>query len=219
MIVFQFFAKKTTPSAEEQKRDMCKDFYTVYKAFVENRQNLINELRNTADESVRVKKNCSISTIAGSSVGIAGGTAAIVGTVVCPPLLVGGLAVAGLATASNLGTQLTEFIIFRKMVKKLELMSKYDIELMDDIENIYKNAVAANLVSISRTLLTWMSKMFEACDDGSQPENTATNDIPSLGFQLGAGGTKGVTALGLRSVGIEMVPTLIFLFFLHVCKI
>lgn len=35
--------------------------------------------------------------------------------------------------------------------------------------------------------------------------NTATNDLPSLGLQIGAGGAKSATALGLRSIGIQVV--------------
>ncbi|VDO35255.1 unnamed protein product [Onchocerca flexuosa] len=176
-----------------EKSTLRKNFYNVYKAFVGNRQNLINELRNIADESIRVKKRCTVSTITGSSVGIAGGTAAIAGSVVYPPLLLGGLVVAGLATASNLGTQLTEFILFRNMVKKVESMSKYDIALMHDIEEIYQNALNSDLFEAN-----------ERSDGTYKTMNTATNDLPSLGLQIGAGSTKSVTALGLRSVGIQM---------------
>ncbi|EFO16021.1 hypothetical protein LOAG_12487 [Loa loa] len=176
-----------------KKSDLRKSFYNIYKAFVENRQNLINELRNIADKSINVKKSCTISTITGSSVGIAGGTAAIAGTVVYPPLLVGGLIVAGLATASNLGTQLTEFILFRNMVKKVETLSKYDIELMHDIEGIYQDALNSDLFEAD-----------ERSDGTLQTMDTATNDLPSLGLQIGAGGAKGATALGLRSVGIQV---------------
>ncbi|VDK79929.1 unnamed protein product [Onchocerca ochengi] len=176
-----------------EKSILRKSFYNIYKAFVGNRQNLINELRNIADKSIHVKKRCTVSTIAGSSVGIAGGTAAIAGTVVYPPLLLGGLVVAGLATASNLGTQLTEFMFFRNMVKKVESLSKYDIALMHDIEGIYQNALNSNLFEAN-----------ERSDGTYKTMDTATNDLPSLGLQIGAGSAKSVTALGLRSVGIQM---------------
>ncbi|KAK6103979.1 Apolipoprotein L family protein [Brugia pahangi] len=176
-----------------KKSDLHQNFYSIYKAFVENRQNLINELRNIADESVCVKKSCTISTITGSSVGIAGGTAAIAGTIVYPPLLVGGLVIAGLATATNLGTQLTEFILFRNMVKKVESLSKYDIELMHDIEDIYQDALNSNLFEVN-----------EQADRTFRTMDTATNDLPSLGLQIGASGAKSATALGLRSVGIQV---------------
>uniref|UniRef100_A0A0R3RWJ4 Apolipoprotein L3-like n=1 Tax=Elaeophora elaphi TaxID=1147741 RepID=A0A0R3RWJ4_9BILA len=176
-----------------KKCDLRKSFYSTYKAFVENRQNLINELRNIADKSICVKKGCNISTITGSSVGIAGGTAAIAGTVVCPPLLVGGLVVAGLATASNLGTQLTEFILFRNMIKRVESLSKYDIELMQDIEGIYQEILNFDLFETN-----------EQSDGIFKIVHIATNDLPSLGLQISAGSTKSATALGLRSVGIEV---------------
>uniref|UniRef100_A0A915PG71 peptidylprolyl isomerase n=1 Tax=Setaria digitata TaxID=48799 RepID=A0A915PG71_9BILA len=190
-----FFAKKF-PSSNDSGKEMSdprKNFYNIYKAFVENRQNLINELRNIADKSICVKKGCTISTITGSSFGIAGGTAAIAGTVVYPPLLLGGLVVAGLATASNLGTQLTEFILFRNMVKKVESLSKYDIELMRDIEDIYQNALDSNLFETAERSVGIIQSM-----------DTATNDLPSLGLQIGAGGAKSATVLGLRSVGIQV---------------
>ncbi|KAL3993864.1 Apolipoprotein L family protein [Acanthocheilonema viteae] len=176
-----------------KKSNLRKNFYNIYKAFVENRQNLINELRNIADKSICVKKGCTISTMTGSSIGIAGGTAAIAGTVVCPPLLLGGLVVAGLATASNLGTQLTEFMLFRNMVKKVELLSKYDIELMKDIEDIYQDALNSDLFETN-----------EQSEGTSQTIDTATNDLSSLGLQIGASGAKGATALGLRTVGIQV---------------
>lgn len=38
--------------------------------------------------------------------------------------------------------------------------------------------------------------------------DSATNDLPSLGLQIGAGGAKSATALGLRSVGIQVVTCL-----------
>ncbi|CAG9530920.1 unnamed protein product [Cercopithifilaria johnstoni] len=174
-----------------KKSDLRRNFYSIYKAFVENRQNLINELRNIADKSICVKKGCTISTITGSSIGIGGGAAAIAGTVVYPPLLLGGLVVAGLATASNLGTQLTEFMIFRSMIKKVESLSKYDIELMRDIEDIYQDALNSDLFETNER------------SDRTQTMDTATNDLPSLGLQIGAGGAKSATALGLRSVGIQ----------------
>lgn len=62
-----------------------------------------------------------------------------------------GLVVAGLATASNLGTQFTEFMLFRNMVKKVESLSKYDIELMHDIEDIYQKILNSDLVSYLHT--------------------------------------------------------------------
>lgn len=189
-----FFIKNVVRNGSGMKKsDLHQNFYSIYKAFVENRQNLINELRNIADESVCVKKSCTISTITGSSVGIAGGTAAIAGTIVYPPLLVGGLVIAGLATATNLGTQLTEFILFRNMVKKVESLSKYDIELMHDIEDIYQNALNSNLFEVN-----------EQADRTFRTMDTATNDLPSLGLQIGASGAKSATALGLRSVGIQV---------------
>lgn len=70
-----------------------------------------------------------------------------------------GLAVAGLATASNLGTQLAEFIIFRKMIKKVELLSRYDLELVRDIEDIYQNALASNLVSFPSKYAHYLGKV------------------------------------------------------------
>ncbi|VDK79317.1 unnamed protein product [Litomosoides sigmodontis] len=175
-----------------KRSDSRRNFYNIYKTFVENRQNLINELRNVADRSVCVKKGCIISTITGSSVSIAGGTAAIAGTVVYPPLFLGGLVVAGLATASNLGTQLIEFMIFRNMVKKVESMSKYDIELMNDIVGMYQDALNSDLLETS-----------ERSVRAFQTKDIATNDLPSLGLQISSGGTKSATVLGVRNVGIQ----------------
>ncbi|KAM3718979.1 Adenylosuccinate synthetase [Dirofilaria immitis] len=140
-----------------------------------------------------LKKSCTLSTVTGSSIGIAGGSAAIAGTVVYPPLLLGGLVVAGLATALNLGTQLVEFIFFRNTAKKVASLSKYDVELMHDIEEIYQNALNSDLFEANGR----SDRIYDAMDVG-------TNNLPSLGLQIGAGGAKGATALGLRSVGIQM---------------
>ncbi|VDN02587.1 unnamed protein product [Thelazia callipaeda] len=188
--------------AEAKDYESCNNFLDIYETFVENRQNLINELRNIADKSVNVKKKCSISTITGSSLGIAGGATAIVGTVVSPPLLAGGiyqclgLLVAGLATASNLGVQLTQYLMFREMITKVVSLSKYDIELMQDIESMYQETLNVSLVRL-------FFKTYDAV--GEALRTVDSKNLPSLGLQLGAGGAKSATALGLRSVGIEMV--------------
>ncbi|EJW70139.1 hypothetical protein WUBG_18954, partial [Wuchereria bancrofti] len=46
-----FFIKNIVRSGNGMKKsDLRQNFYSIYKAFVENRQNLINELRNIADQ-------------------------------------------------------------------------------------------------------------------------------------------------------------------------
>lgn len=52
----------------------------------------------------------------------------------------------------------------------------------------------------------------ESEKNGSNKDNlrAATVDVETLGLQLGAGGAKGVTVLGLRSVGLEVVSFMSF---------
>uniref|UniRef100_A0A0K0DKT2 DUF4203 domain-containing protein n=1 Tax=Angiostrongylus cantonensis TaxID=6313 RepID=A0A0K0DKT2_ANGCA len=54
----------------------------------------------------RWEHGCNISSVVGGLAGIGGGTAVIGGVILMPPVAIAGLAVGGVAAASNLGTAL-----------------------------------------------------------------------------------------------------------------
>uniref|UniRef100_A0A0N5ADK5 Apolipoprotein L3-like n=1 Tax=Syphacia muris TaxID=451379 RepID=A0A0N5ADK5_9BILA len=184
-----FFLKSSLSDQEVAKSDsLRRKFFQSYKLFFENRQKLINELRDIADEIIRVQQSCNISHIVGGSLGIAGGTTALIGTAF-PPLLFGGLVVTGLATLTNLGTSLTQFLILRKLIQRVSNTSKYDISLLETLEGIYSSLISSNLFDIVENSVT------------GEVEN-----LESVNLQLGLyGAGSEALAVGMKSLGVGMV--------------
>uniref|UniRef100_A0A914ZL91 Apolipo L3-like protein n=1 Tax=Parascaris univalens TaxID=6257 RepID=A0A914ZL91_PARUN len=124
------------------------EFIRAYHSFDINGRNLINELRNTADELEDLTTNCNISTVAASSVGVASGTMAVVGSFLLPPLLVGGIAIAAASTISNFCIQLVKFTTLRNAVGKLEKLYRRDEELAHKLDELYQIAMPLNLFDV-----------------------------------------------------------------------
>ncbi|VDK42690.1 unnamed protein product [Anisakis simplex] len=166
-----------------------KIFLDLYDEFVRNRISLIDLLTEIAEEAKNVKKSCNISMITGSSVGLAGGITALVGTVAFPPLFLGGLVVSGLAAISNIGTKLAEFAIFHQMLKKVEEKLKIDNANADVLESVYEEIKLGTL--------------FDLDSIGSQKTLSSPNfDISSLG-KVGSGAVASAVGLGFRSLGLK----------------
>ncbi|KHN82744.1 hypothetical protein Tcan_17445 [Toxocara canis] len=167
------------------------EFINVYQSFDKNGRILINELRNAADELEEWTRNCNISTIAASSVALAGGTAAIVGSFLLPPLLVGGIAVTAASTITNLGVQLSRFVILRNAIGKIEKLYEHDRQLARTLDELYQVVLTLNLFDVDNGLHE--KGPSSAILDG---ERTAT----SLGVLLVSAPAR-CAAVGVHAVG------------------
>ncbi|MFH4979023.1 hypothetical protein AB6A40_005732 [Gnathostoma spinigerum] len=186
--------------SREQRNFLIKSFANIYKSFKANRENLLTELKNIADECNRVKKNCAISKVATSSIGIVGGTAAIVGTVSFPPLFIGGLMIAGLSSISSIGTSAFEYVIFHKSLRKVRYLLNDDRELAEKLEAVFEAILFSDLFDIQSR-----KERYEDVDDTENkgaPENRL-----HLTMNLGSGVLKGAASIGARSIGTGVVET------------
>lgn len=167
------------------------EFISAYHSFDINGRNLINELRNAADELEDLTTNCNISTVAASSVGVAGGTVAVVGSFLLPPLLVGGIAIAAASTISNFCIQLVKFTTLRNAVGKLEKLYKRDEELAHKLDELYQIAMLLNLFDA------------ESDSNNKDPSSNLVNGeqiAKSLGMMLCSAPAK-CTAAGVHVAG------------------
>jgi hypothetical protein len=122
--------------------DMNKEF----KRWKDLREKAIRKLNELADGLDKVHRNTNISKISGNSIGIIGGTAAVIGLLSAPytlglslGLAIGG-ACAGVAGATTtLGSSLTEDIISKRLCKEAEKLVRDDLNECENLKKIFSN--------------------------------------------------------------------------------
>ncbi|VDO61758.1 unnamed protein product [Haemonchus placei] len=81
------------------------------------------------------ERGCNISNVVGGVAGIGGGAAVIGGVILMPPVAVAGLAVGGVAAASNMATGLFKLHNLKKNVLAAKEMLEYDRRMTETLAN------------------------------------------------------------------------------------
>ncbi|KJH51406.1 hypothetical protein DICVIV_02420 [Dictyocaulus viviparus] len=151
---------------------------TILNCWLDHREKTVDGLLRIADELDKWEYGCNISTIAGSIAGIGGGTAVIGGISLMPPLAIAGiritfsfaykvilsyclknevlincykgLAIGGVAAASNFGISLLKMHNLKKNVAAAKDMLESDEHLAE--------IVVSNVTSLERTMTSLLMK-------------------------------------------------------------
>ncbi|PIO61924.1 Tat pathway signal sequence domain protein [Teladorsagia circumcincta] len=107
----------------------------LLNCWMDNREVAEEELRRIADELDKWEHGCNISSVVGGVAGIGGGAAVIGGVILMPPVAVAGLAVGGVAAASNMATGLFKLHNLKKNVLAAKEMLEYDRRMTETLAN------------------------------------------------------------------------------------
>ncbi|VDM42696.1 unnamed protein product [Toxocara canis] len=140
--------------SDEERQLLREQFRVAFEAFVDNRRKLIWELEKIADKAIGLSKGCAISKLAGSSVGLGGGAAALAGLVAFPPVVVFGSVfvasgiAAGMAAIWNIGTQVVEYKLSpSELTDEAKQLSEKDTKLVVELNSIYQKLFKADMAS------------------------------------------------------------------------
>ncbi|KHN77136.1 hypothetical protein Tcan_03183 [Toxocara canis] len=134
--------------SDEERQLLREQFRVAFEAFVDNRRKLIWELEKIADKAIGLSKGCAISKLAGSSVGLGGGAAALAGLVAFPPVVVFGGIAAGMAAIWNIGTQVVEYKLSpSELTDEAKQLSEKDTKLVVELNSIYQKLFKADMAS------------------------------------------------------------------------
>lgn len=121
----------------------------------QSRDIALKKLNELADQLDNVHYNTNIAKLSGNSLGIVGGTIAVVGLLSAPftyglslGLTIGGTCAGVAGAATNLGSSLTEDIIAKKLCKEAEDLMKEDLKETEILTKIFASReLSRNLIN------------------------------------------------------------------------
>jgi hypothetical protein len=123
-----------------------KEYKNEIERWQESRDVALKKLNELADDLDKIHRNTNIAKISGNSLGIIGGTAAVVGLITAPftfglslGLTIGGTCAGVAGAATNLGSSLTEDIIAKKLCKEAENLMKNDLKECENLNKIFSD--------------------------------------------------------------------------------
>ena len=131
------------------------DINKEIKRWKELRENAIKKLNELADGLDKVHRNTNIAKISGNSIGIIGGSAAVISLISAPytlglslGLAIGGTCAGVAGAATSLGSSLTEDIIAKRLCKEAEKLVRKDLIESENLKKLFSNKeLRRNVVS------------------------------------------------------------------------